>query len=191
MQAFQQVTTAIRGVAIGFQAGSNVTTGDYNVLVGPYAGQLFGAHASNIAIGAFAGQNSTADNSTFIGQNVGYYLEGDHNVGIGRQPLQGVANSTAAKNIGMGYKALYQADTGADENVAIGYQSMMDVTTGTLNVAIGAYAATGMTTGQFMSFLVSLLLANQPVKALGNLNISVQEGLAGACLLYTSPSPRD
>ena len=37
-----------------------------------------------------------------------------------------------------------------------------------------------MTTGQFMSFLVSLLLAYQPVKALGNLNISVQEGLAGA-----------
>ena len=31
-----------------------------------------------------------------------------------------------------------------------------------------------------MSFLVSLLLAYQPVKALGNLNISVQEGLAGA-----------
>ena len=37
-----------------------------------------------------------------------------------------------------------------------------------------------MTTGQFMSFLVSLLLAYQPVKALGNLNISMQEGLAGA-----------
>ena len=37
-----------------------------------------------------------------------------------------------------------------------------------------------MSTGQFMSFLVSLLLAYQPVKALGNLNISVQEGLAGA-----------
>ena len=35
-----------------------------------------------------------------------------------------------------------------------------------------------MTTGQFMSFLVSLLLAYQPVKALGNLNISVQEGLS-------------
>ena len=31
-----------------------------------------------------------------------------------------------------------------------------------------------------MSFLVSLLLAYQPVKALGNLNISIQEGLAGA-----------
>ena len=37
-----------------------------------------------------------------------------------------------------------------------------------------------MTTGQFMSFLVSLLLAYQPVKALANLNISIQEGLAGA-----------
>ena len=37
-----------------------------------------------------------------------------------------------------------------------------------------------MTTGQFMSFLVSLLLAYQPVKALGNLNISIQEGLSGA-----------
>ena len=41
-----------------------------------------------------------------------------------------------------------------------------------------------MTTGQFMSFLVSLLLAYQPVKALGNLNISVQEGLAGADRIF-------
>ena len=31
-----------------------------------------------------------------------------------------------------------------------------------------------------MSFLVSLLLAYQPLKALGNLNISIQEGLSGA-----------
>tara|TARA_Y100001936_G_C15917293_1_gene581976 strand:- start:66 stop:983 length:918 start_codon:yes stop_codon:yes gene_type:complete len=35
-----------------------------------------------------------------------------------------------------------------------------------------------MSAGQFMSFLVSLLLAYQPVKALANLNISMQEGLA-------------
>ncbi len=41
-----------------------------------------------------------------------------------------------------------------------------------------------MTTGQFMSFLVSLLLAYQPVKALGNLNISIQEGLAGADRIF-------
>ncbi len=41
-----------------------------------------------------------------------------------------------------------------------------------------------MSTGQFMSFLVSLLLAYQPVKALGNLNISIQEGLAGADRIF-------
>ena len=57
---------------------------------------------------------------------------------------------------------------------------------GSLAVAVSIYAGgvfvlnEDMTTGQFMSFLVSLLLAYQPVKALGNLNISVQEGLAGA-----------
>ena len=57
---------------------------------------------------------------------------------------------------------------------------------GSLAVAVSIYAGgvfvlnETMTTGQFMSFLVSLLLAYQPVKALGNLNISVQEGLAGA-----------
>ena len=57
---------------------------------------------------------------------------------------------------------------------------------GSLAVALSIYAGgvfvlnESMTTGQFMSFLVSLLLAYQPVKALGNLNISVQEGLAGA-----------
>ena len=57
---------------------------------------------------------------------------------------------------------------------------------GSLAIAISIYAGgvfvlnESMTTGQFMSFLVSLLLAYQPVKALGNLNISIQEGLAGA-----------
>ncbi len=57
---------------------------------------------------------------------------------------------------------------------------------GSLAVAVSIYTGgvfvlnESMTTGQFMSFLVSLLLAYQPVKALGNLNISVQEGLAGA-----------
>ena len=57
---------------------------------------------------------------------------------------------------------------------------------GSLAIALSVYAGgvfvlnESMTTGQFMSFLVSLLLAYQPVKALGNLNISIQEGLAGA-----------
>ncbi len=57
---------------------------------------------------------------------------------------------------------------------------------GSLAIALSIYAGgvfvlnESMTTGQFMSFLVSLLLAYQPVKALGNLNISIQEGLASA-----------
>jgi len=57
---------------------------------------------------------------------------------------------------------------------------------GSLAIALSIYAGgvfvlnESMSTGQFMSFLVSLLLAYQPVKALGNLNISIQEGLAGA-----------
>lgn len=57
---------------------------------------------------------------------------------------------------------------------------------GSLAIALSVYAGgifvlnENMTTGQFMSFLVSLLLAYQPVKALGNLNISIQEGLSGA-----------
>ena len=57
---------------------------------------------------------------------------------------------------------------------------------GSLAIAVSIYIGgtfvlnESMTTGQFMSFLVSLLLAYQPVKALGNLNISIQEGLAGA-----------
>ena len=57
---------------------------------------------------------------------------------------------------------------------------------GSLAIALSIYAGgvfvlnETMTTGQFMSFLVSLLLAYQPLKALGNLNISIQEGLAGA-----------
>ena len=61
---------------------------------------------------------------------------------------------------------------------------------GSLAIALSIYVGgvfvldETMTTGQFMSFLVSLLLAYQPVKALGNLNISVQEGLAGADRIF-------
>ncbi len=61
---------------------------------------------------------------------------------------------------------------------------------GSLAIALSIYVGgvfvldQSMTTGQFMSFLVSLLLAYQPVKALGNLNISVQEGLAGADRIF-------
>ena len=62
---------------------------------------------------------------------------------------------------------------------------------GSLAIALSIYVGgifvlnESMTTGQFMSFLVSLLLAYQPVKALGNLNISVQEGLAGAERIFS------
>ena len=62
---------------------------------------------------------------------------------------------------------------------------------GSLAIALSIYVGgifvlnETMTTGQFMSFLVSLLLAYQPVKALGNLNISVQEGLAGAERIFS------
>ena len=55
---------------------------------------------------------------------------------------------------------------------------------GSLAVALSIYAGgvfvlnESMSTGQFMSFLVSLLLAYQPIKALANLNISIQEGLS-------------
>ncbi|PPR46735.1 MAG: Lipid A export ATP-binding/permease protein MsbA [Alphaproteobacteria bacterium MarineAlpha5_Bin9] len=55
---------------------------------------------------------------------------------------------------------------------------------GSLAIALSIYVGgifvldNSMSAGQFMSFLVSLLLAYQPVKALANLNISMQEGLA-------------
>ena len=57
---------------------------------------------------------------------------------------------------------------------------------GSLAIALSIYIGgifvlnENMTAGQFMSFLVSLLLAYKPVKALGNINISIQEGLSGA-----------
>ena len=61
---------------------------------------------------------------------------------------------------------------------------------GSLAIALSIYVGgvfvlnETMTTGQFMSFLVSLLLAYQPVKSLGNLNISIQEGVAGAQRIF-------
>ena len=57
---------------------------------------------------------------------------------------------------------------------------------GSLAIALSIYVGgifvlnETMSAGQFMSFLVSLLLAYKPVKSLGNINISIQEGLASA-----------
>ena len=68
---------------------------------------------------------------------------------------------------------------------------------GSLAIALSIYVGgvfvlnETMTTGQFMSFLVSLLLAYQPVKALGNLNISIQEGLSGAERIFDLLDTKD
>tara|TARA_Y100000590_G_scaffold463525_1_gene630499 strand:+ start:123 stop:1859 length:1737 start_codon:yes stop_codon:yes gene_type:complete len=48
-----------------------------------------------------------------------------------------------------------------------------------------------MTAGQFMSFLVSLLLAYKPIKSLGNINLSIQEGLSGAERIFELLDTKD
>ncbi|MBT4218657.1 MAG: ATP-binding cassette domain-containing protein, partial [Rhodospirillaceae bacterium] len=51
------------------------------------------------------------------------------------------------------------------------------------------------TTGELFSFITALLLAYDPMKRLANLNVSIQEGLAGAARLFdlldTEPSIQD
>ncbi len=42
----------------------------------------------------------------------------------------------------------------------------------------------GMTPGAFFSFITALLLAYQPVRSLANLNVTLQEGLAGAARIF-------
>jgi hypothetical protein len=103
-QAGYSITSADYSVAIGSDALRAVTTGFGNIGIGRYAGSALGVDQYTVAIGSSAAQDATTSESVLIGQNAGYSLTGDGNVGIGKGALfnvtSGGGNVAIGKNAG-------------------------------------------------------------------------------------------
>jgi hypothetical protein len=101
-------------------------TGDSNVGIGRNAGLK--SATGNVAIGNFSLDDNT----------------GNLNVSIGYGAM-GAAGSTASNTVAVGYQALYDLTSGA-QNTAVGYQALLSATTANNNTAIGYEALEGSNT---------------------------------------------
>jgi len=108
---------------------------------------------NNTSIGAYACyNNSNADNNTALGSNSAFRnTTGSNNTSLGTGSM--CNNTTGSLNTAVGSSAL-EGPIGSvgDKNTAIGVQSLY-VNQGSLNTAIGAYSALGVTGGNYNTFL--------------------------------------
>jgi len=146
-KALHELTTGDDNTAVGHEAGKNLTTGHSNTLIGKDAGETLTTTNNNVLIGDSAGQLSSGDANHFIGSSAGIYsTTGNNNVGIGWSALRGKQDvSTYANNNAIGYRALYQLETG-NLNQAFGRDAGYALKTGGNNVFFGheaGYSVTG------------------------------------------------
>ena len=82
------------------------------------------------------------------------------------------------------------------QKIFVKVSPIMETLTGIMIAVLIFYSGVLMSKGEleinnFFSFLAAMMLAYQPVRSLSTLNMVLNAGLSAACLLYTSPSPRD
>lgn len=155
-------TTGPDNVYVGFESGYNITSGYGNVAIGNNAGRSVGgsentivgtnagvkATSANVIIGYYAANTATGNNTIVIGNRSAYRVQslGAGNVFIGAYTGGNYTGASFGNNnIGIGFQALEDLETGAD-NVGIGYQSLLNVTTGGSNTAVGSGALDSITT---------------------------------------------
>ena len=134
-------STASYNTAVGYRPFYNITTGTNNTGVGYYSGYSLTTGAYNNCIGYQAGYGGTTGNyNNYVGMFAGRYSNGNYNVALGYQALQGVSGSTTgSNNTAINQNALTNLTTGS-ANVAIGNNTLYSATTGGYNVAIGPFA---------------------------------------------------
>lgn len=138
---------------VGYGSGGS-NTGDYVVTLGYLAGYN-NSGTDNIIIGNAAGTNTTGSYNTFLGSSAGYLQTGAYNefigfeagrnaqgsstVALGSEALRGIGVDpyTAERNVALGYRAGYQALSGASNNILIGYQAADNLSSGANNIVIG------------------------------------------------------
>jgi len=119
-------TTGLGGntnIIFGYECGRNITSGVQNVLMG--------------VVGT--GDNITTGNqNTLIGYQAGRIIStGSLNTAIGQQALAGGGAATCTGNY----------------NCAIGHFTLTTLTSGSFNSALGVGAGTGLTTGNFCTYI--------------------------------------
>ena len=151
-------SNSVSNTLFGAESGRLVDTGDRNTAIGRYTlntatsssdnvaigyNSLYATIANNnTAIGSYAGRNiSSGTDNTILGKSAADQLTtSSYNVIVGSDAGKGANQSTASRNVIIGYQAIQNQDNPSDQ-VAIGYRAMAnqkDDASG--NVAVGSYA---------------------------------------------------
>lgn len=154
-------TTAAGNTAIGSKALKSVTSGGNNVASGLNALLGLTSGAGNVGIGVNALDAITTSSS---------------NVGVGVNAFGALAGASSL-NVGIGADT-YSTNTLGSTNVGIGYKSGVNITSGSNNTMIGAYAGAGVAGAYSASIAIGrsswITASNQMVvgQALSNLHIN-------------------
>lgn len=141
-------TTGGYNVGVGYGSLVALTSGTYNVAIGLGASYELTTQNYNMTIGAYAGQYNVGTENVFMGYTAGRGVTGggstgEYDVFIGA--LSGVAITTGSSNLGLGYATLMELTT-QSYNVAIGATSGR-YNVGTYNAFIGHSSGRGTTGG--------------------------------------------
>jgi len=138
-------STGRENIGIGPQALYNITSGIRNMVLGYDAGVVNTSGSSNTFFGYRAGfTNTTGSNNLFVGSGAGYTnLSAADNVALGTNSLY--TNSVGTANIALGNYSLNK--TTSSSNIAIGRSAGAENTSGEANIFIGAYAGQKTQTG--------------------------------------------
>jgi hypothetical protein len=132
-----QSDVVVNGVTVGRGANGIET----NTAVGIAALSLITTGTRNVAIGDSAlVADTTFTHNTMVGSKAGRSLgNGGSNTAIGASVMMDAGSSLVSSNVAMGVSALRKAgSTGAtSENVAIGWAALLEVTSGSNNIALG------------------------------------------------------
>ena len=147
--------TAVGAAALSANTGNNNTATGASALVGNRIGEDNTANgisalglnvegSRNTAIGSQALTSNTAYDNTAVGfKALANNGGGNSNTAVGSNALW---SNTGSFNVGMGWDTLGGNTTG-NSNTALGFGALFTNTTGTANVALGAYAGKGVSTG--------------------------------------------
>ena len=150
-EAMRDNSIGIQNTAIGHQAMLINTSGQRNVAVGDDALAFNDTGNFNIAVGWGAmggGVGLTTHENIAIGAEALFNLEeGHNNIAIGRQALN--LQRDTSSNIAIGRSAMGGALRSGSENVAVGHETLLNVSGGFANVAVGCHAGRGFAVADF------------------------------------------
>ena len=167
-----QTDDADYNVGLGYWALTDLTNGESNVAVGAFALENNTSGGANVAIGSW-------DTSTFQAPLTTNQV-GSFNIAIGSGALRLANDDSVDGSIGIGYGALNE-HVGNSSNarfantaIAIGYKALLQMSSGSGNLAIGYLSGLNVTTGaNNLGIGEKTLGGNSSTALTGNDNISL------------------